>query len=331
MNNSKSKNKNKLKSIALGLILKNCRKSFAHAFDENLSRSRQFLNWSWWTRESSGKVFIFNKWTETFLAFSITIIPLLVCVSALMVREKALAAARIEAKDLGRELSENESQKDEDERIIENERTTSNSEIESDQDDRSDENAAPLHLHSMRTPARLKGANNAIAPAQKKGNTGSLSRSSSRGSSRSRSSQGSQQLQIEIVTVPLDILTDRKGFEELEPHAPHGEGSSAIKLTAVNERLSEDTLEDVHAFNDLVSNRTSSLGRIARVSSRSLSPDNSVLETLDEEDSMSIIDDDTPVNSRQDGYTNNSKQISHEVLLDLLQAVSDASESGFRD
>ena len=44
-----------------------------------------------------------------------------------------------------------------------------------------------------------------------------------------------------------DILTDRMGLEEL-PDSCIGGHVSVSSLPSVNERLSEDTLEDVHAF-----------------------------------------------------------------------------------
>ncbi|KAL7526657.1 hypothetical protein ACHAXR_001584 [Thalassiosira sp. AJA248-18] len=63
-----------------------------------------------------------------------------------------------------------------------------------------------------------------------------------------------------------DVLLDRLGFIDLDPPLPHeircgplaapgtidGKSNNSGGLTPVNERLSEETLEDCHAFNDLV-------------------------------------------------------------------------------
>ena len=54
-----------------------------------------------------------------------------------------------------------------------------------------------------------------------------------------------------------DLLLDRLGFIDLDPPLPHEIRCGPLAapetgLTPVNERLSEETLEDCHAFNDLV-------------------------------------------------------------------------------
>jgi len=63
-----------------------------------------------------------------------------------------------------------------------------------------------------------------------------------------------------------DLLLDRLGFIDLDPPLPHeircgplaapgtidGKSNNSGGLTPVNERLSEETLDDCHAFNDLV-------------------------------------------------------------------------------
>ena len=65
-----------------------------------------------------------------------------------------------------------------------------------------------------------------------------------------------------------DVLLDRLGFIDLDPPLPHeircgplaapgtidGKSNNSGGLTPVNERLSEETLDDCHAFNDLVMN-----------------------------------------------------------------------------
>jgi len=47
-----------------------------------------------------------------------------------------------------------------------------------------------------------------------------------------------------------DILTDKMGHEELEPK-PHIDIHTVKTLASVNERMSEETLDDCHAFTDL--------------------------------------------------------------------------------
>eukprot|EP00567_Pseudictyota_dubia_P002714 CAMPEP_0197444620 /NCGR_PEP_ID=MMETSP1175-20131217/10059_1 /TAXON_ID=1003142 /ORGANISM="Triceratium dubium, Strain CCMP147" /LENGTH=523 /DNA_ID=CAMNT_0042975439 /DNA_START=103 /DNA_END=1674 /DNA_ORIENTATION=- len=155
--------------------------------------------------------------------------------------------------------------------------------------------AAPLHLHTLRVPARLRGSGTPIgvrsrsssrsrsnsrdvspSPASKagsdKGSGGKHRRTSSRESDKVPSlvpgtetsggtvSSGSSVVDSEI---DPDILLDRAGFEELEPPPPHeismgplaspgmqgGHGSGL--LSSVNERMSEETLDDCHAFTDL--------------------------------------------------------------------------------
>lgn len=77
-----------------------------------------------------------------------------------------------------------------------------------------------------------------------------------------------------------DILYDRQGFVELDlsesQRKLHNsrEFSNSKSLPPVNERLSEDTLEDVHAFSDVV--RSSNASRV------SIGTDNQVLEPLTE-------------------------------------------------
>jgi hypothetical protein len=92
-----------------------------------------------------------------------------------------------------------------------------------------------------------------------------------------------------------DILTDRMGFQELDMEKQRSKtdlGNSSSSLQPVNERMSEDTLEDVRAFSDAVARSTGGGG--ASVASSGLSRANSIttggdvgslfLETLDEEE-----------------------------------------------
>ncbi|KAL7467816.1 hypothetical protein ACHAXS_008049 [Conticribra weissflogii] len=188
-----------------------------------------------------------------------------------------------------------------------------------DEDHVADINAAPMHLHALRTPARLRGTNDGLGAvgcssggsvAGSKGG-GRRSRSTSRSrprsvggrsanSSRSSSpntvlshetgsrgnrfsaqppfqpgnnlhtdaSVSSAQSSLDGMFDP-DIFLDRLGFVDLDPPLPHEirlgplaapDGKTSSGLTPVNERLSEETLEDCHAFQDLYCPRTGSRG-----------------------------------------------------------------------
>jgi hypothetical protein len=88
-----------------------------------------------------------------------------------------------------------------------------------------------------------------------------------------------------------DILTDKMGLVELEPshHHPHQSSSSSSQhqqhqlnasfsnLAPVTERMSEETLEDVHAFSDVVVRGTRS-----SIAMGSSGEDVVLLEALDE-------------------------------------------------
>eukprot|EP00970_Alexandrium_tamarense_P014987 scaffold4561_cov184-Alexandrium_tamarense.AAC.6 len=67
-----------------------------------------------------------------------------------------------------------------------------------------------------------------------------------------------------------DLLLDRLGFIDLDPPLPHeircgplaapdGKQNNSGGLTPVNERLSEETMDDCHAFQDLVMGYTSTI------------------------------------------------------------------------
>jgi len=148
-----------------------------------------------------------------------------------------------------------------------------------DEDANNEEDLAPMHLHALRSPAKLKGA--------------PRSRSSSR--SRPGSRKTSPQPRSNHVAVPSsnlvgttispspsvsssldgstgvggehhhvidpDLLLDKLGLRDLDANASHDEIQEMLKkhissnngLPTLNERLSEATLDDVHAFQDLVS------------------------------------------------------------------------------
>ena len=157
--------------------------------------------------------------------------------------------------------------------------------------------AAPMHLHVLRTPARLRGT-----PGAARSRSSSRSRPGSRRSSisPSRSSFTGELGVIGGPTSPIggggaalsdalsvlssldglgdpqgdqhvvdpDILLDKLGFRDLDPNASQAELremlgrhlSSNSCLPTLNERMSEDTMEDVRAFQDLVFVKKSSEG-----------------------------------------------------------------------
>jgi hypothetical protein len=162
-----------------------------------------------------------------------------------------------------------------------------------------DMDAAPLHLHAMRIPARLQGA-----PSSSSSKRGSRSSSRSRSKPTSRDVSPSAGSRTPSSTtssshlIDSDILLDRLGLEELEPPPPHEIGVITPGLTSVNERMSEENLEDCHAFCDLVMTakieRTGSFtsSREGSVTGGSVQGDASFLETLEEFDEEEEDDDD---------------------------------------
>lgn len=172
-----------------------------------------------------------------------------------------------------------------------------------------DINAAPMHLHALRIPARLRGANppssTSITSDRSRSNSRSRPRSGIRSNNSSRSASpitlasmegGGGGASSSYPSTPVhkdassahsamtgtqsahssldgifdpDIFLDRLGFIDLDPPLPHEirlgplaapSGSTSTSLTSVNERLSEETLEDSHAFQDLVA-MSSSMSR----------------------------------------------------------------------
>lgn len=122
--------------------------------------------------------------------------------------------------------------------------------------------ASPLHMHV---------ALGAVLPGKPLPSHNLSSRSSSRSRtslrSHSRSPSPQQQQQQQQVQVPSstasstsmefldeDILTDKMGMLELESQPCHVKPlleQQGKKLPSVNERMSEESLDDVHAFSDL--------------------------------------------------------------------------------
>mmetsp|Transcript_7645 Transcript_7645/g.11421 ORF Transcript_7645/g.11421 Transcript_7645/m.11421 type:complete len:326 (+) Transcript_7645:139-1116(+) len=147
-----------------------------------------------------------------------------------------------------------------------------------DEDANNEEDLAPMHLHALRSPAKLKGAprsrsssrsrpgsrktspqprNNVAVPSNLVGTT--ISPSPSVGSSLDGSTGvgGGEHHHV----IDPDLLLDKLGLRDLDANASHDEIQEMLKkhissnngLPTLNERLSEATLDDVHAFQDLVS------------------------------------------------------------------------------
>lgn len=150
-----------------------------------------------------------------------------------------------------------------------------------------EEDAAPLHFNTLRSPARLRGL---LVPQRPMSRSSSMSRSRSSSPvpnsypeasntsisrvSSTRSLDGEEKVVLISATsdkhghhhlITEDMLTDRLGFEDLTSgsSSPVGNASysmpvSLITLTSVNERMSEETLDDCHAFNDIKRGKRSS-------------------------------------------------------------------------
>jgi len=147
-----------------------------------------------------------------------------------------------------------------------------------DEDANNEEDLAPMHLHALRSPAKLKGAprsrsssrsrpgsrktspqprsNNVAVPSNLVGTTISPSPSVSSSLDGSTGVGGEHHHVIDP-----DLLLDKLGLRDLDANASHDEIQEMLKkhissnngLPTLNERLSEATLDDVHAFQDLVS------------------------------------------------------------------------------
>ena len=261
--------------------------------------------------------------------------------------------------------------------------TTAEREIDDISTEDDEANVAPFHLNAVRVAdPRLRGSQRSLV------NSRSSSRSSSRSRSRSRSSSpatpsGRSSKTIAMVTQelsdgingvvleeipsvdddPHDILTDRMGFEDIEPPSststsrsstlpPLNERMSDEKigdcrafcdvkpakngftqdtmtiLPPVNERISEQKLSDCHSFKSI------STPLIRRASSiKNNLDDNGIslmLETFkEEEEEEKDIDDltDDEKSSLAEADDNLKKQqISHSVLYELLGTVSSIEE-----
>jgi hypothetical protein len=235
-----------------------------------------------------------------------------------------------------------------------------------DDEEDDDLEAAPLHLHTLREPALLKGRPSSRASSRSRTSSrdpspspmGHRRKSSSGLGTPAESIPGSLAAPISTTTVSSvaathttassvsgsaasdagsdidpDILLDRLGFDsDLEQPAPHeigrgdlalgstwGHSSSTQPLPSLNERMTEDSLEDAGAFADLVSTLHSSLRAHA------LSGEIEALGILDE---VGEEADDEWGSSEEEGEEGDTKDKEKEVqvLDDLLAKVSDPAE-----
>jgi len=153
-----------------------------------------------------------------------------------------------------------------------------------DEDDKEEEEyAAPMHLHAQPKSAKLKGARSRSSSRSRPGSRRNTPSPEARrvaaaaaaalselvlGSTISPSASVSSSLdgigdhhhgESKDIIDP-DILLDKLGFRDLDPNVTQEElqellrkhiASNNAGLPTLNERMSEDTLEDTHAFGDL--------------------------------------------------------------------------------
>ena len=159
----------------------------------------------------------------------------------------------------------------------------------------------PLRIHTIRGSSeqpRLTGSNSQLTGLpnprdimrRRRNDSPALSSrsgSESPGSSRGHHKQydgGSSISSLEDAGIDFDVLTDRMGHLELDlktqQEISHGLNKSLSNLPAVNERLSDETLDDVHAFTD-VKRETGTLSRGGSITTGGEVSSN-VLEPLEE-------------------------------------------------
>jgi len=117
-----------------------------------------------------------------------------------------------------------------------------------------EENLIPLRFHATRVPERLSasGSTTVNQSFPRKALPSDTTKSSSRSVSPSLRAETDGNSSISSLDTESDILTDRMGLEELDLEKQKSLDFSSSSLPPVNERLSKDTLEDVHAFSDII-------------------------------------------------------------------------------
>lgn len=141
-----------------------------------------------------------------------------------------------------------------------------------------DEDLPPLRMNAARVEQRLSASVSSINPVMinfRRKSIDFATRSRSRSPSLKDYGDASSSVSS-LDDLDSDILTDRMGLEELERETRKQLEGSVSSLTPVSERLSEATLEDIHAFTDIQKGPS-------RCNSIATNDVNSVqLETLDE-------------------------------------------------
>lgn len=228
----------------------------------------------------------------------------------------------------------------------------SSQEKEEEEEQNNTQDLPPLRLHATRVPERLSSSHSLPTPSTKKKHVRRSSfEKSNRGTMRSRSKspslkkqQGDQTATTSAMDggsslssledlIDADILTDSKGMMELslkeEEKKTHQLHLSSGSLAPVHERMSEETLEDVHAFSDLnpgtktpsLSSRgNSTVGTAGDVGSY-------LLETLCEEEGEGEEDDDVKVGGGEVIFTNMENLTIHEELPDNSAASGEEGDT----
>jgi hypothetical protein len=152
--------------------------------------------------------------------------------------------------------------------------------------------------------------------------SGSESPGSSRGGYHRHFDGGSSISSLEDAGIDIDILTDKMGVLELDlkqqQEMSHNLNKSLSNLPAVNERLCDETLEDVFAFCD-VKRETGTLSRGGSITTRGEVSSN-ILEPLEEIE-------------EQDDADNNSQgeeKVKITNLAEIMEA-GDEEEQGVGD
>ena len=141
---------------------------------------------------------------------------------------------------------------------------------DTDDDEEEDgEYTAPMHLHALRSPAKLKGVRSRSSSRSRPG-----SRRSSRSPPHAKVGEGEIKGVSPSISVASsldgishkseefidpDILLDKLGFRDLDPNITQEQLQELLRkhissntgMPTLNERMSEETMDDVHAFQDL--------------------------------------------------------------------------------
>lgn len=152
------------------------------------------------------------------------------------------------------------------------------------------EDLPPLRMHATMTKPRLVGA--AVIPASPRSRSRSPFKDRFFAASHTATTQDANSSISSLDDiVDLDILTDRAGLEELDlsesQRKMHLSRELVSNLPSVNERMSEDALEDVHAFSDVEVVRSSNASRANSIGTGG----GAVLEPLSEYDGDEDDDD----------------------------------------